>query len=386
MRKAVVSWGLAGLMLSGLCAALAADEANAPRDNKEKASVKKEAFGKTDDGVEVEQYILTNAAGMTAKIITYGAILTELDVPDRDGKLGDVVLGFDNLKDYLAGHPYFGATVGRVANRIAKGRFTLDGKEYKLAVNNGPNSLHGGQKGFDKVVWKAHPGRTANGAAVEFTYVSKDGEEGYPGTLTATVTYTLTNNNFLRLDYTARTDKATPVNLTNHTYFNLAGAESGDILHHELMIAADKYTPADDTLIPTGEIKPVKDTPFDFTTLRRIGERIDQLKGDPGGYDVNYLLNSGGKEEPGWAARVSEPKTGRVMEMYTTEPGVQVYTGNFLDGKQKGRGGVVYKKHGGFCLEAQHFPDAVHHDNFPSIILKPGQTYKQTTIYQFSTK
>jgi aldose 1-epimerase len=322
---------------------------------------------------------------MRAKIITYGAILTELNVPDRDGKLGDVVLGYDDLKDYLAGHPFFGATVGRVANRIAKGEFTLNGKKYKVAVNNGPNALHGGLKGFDKVVWKAEEETRSDGVAVKFTYVSKDGEEGYPGTLTATVVYTLTNDNAVRLDYTAKTDKPTPVNLTNHTYFNLAGTKSGNILDHEIMINADRYTPTDETLIPTGEIKPVKDTPLDFTKPHKIGERIEQIKSDPVGYDHNFVLNHEGKEL-GLAARVYESKTGRVMEMLTTEPGVQFYTGNFLDGKQTGRGGVVYKKHAGFCLEAQHFPDSVNHDKFPSIILEPGQTYKQTTVYKFSTK
>jgi len=365
--------------------AFSAEDAKKKRQGKEKASVKKEAFGKTPEGVEVELYTLINTSGMTAKIMTYGAILTELDVPDRDGKMGDVVLGFDDLKGYLAGHPYFGATVGRVANRIAKGRFTLDGKEYKLAVNNKPNTLHGGLKGFDKVVWQAEPVKTADGAAMKFTYVSKDGEEGYPGNLTATVVYTLTNENALRLDYTAKTDKATPVNLTNHSYFNLAGAKSGDILNHELTLNADKYTPADDTFIPTGEIKPVKDTPLDFIKPKRIGERIEQLKGEPGGYDHNFVLNSAGKELA-LAATVREPKTGRIMEMFTTEPGVQFYTGNFLDGKQTGRGGVVYKKHGGFCLEAQHFPDSVNHANFPSMVLKPGETYRQVTIYKFSAK
>ncbi|MHB1425612.1 MAG: aldose epimerase family protein [Gemmataceae bacterium] len=386
MRKAVVHLGLVSLLLGGLCAA-GADEANAKHAIKEKARVKTEAFGKTSDGVAVEQYTLTNAAGTTAKIITYGAILTELDVPDRDGKLGDVVLGFDNLKDYLERSPHFGSTVGRVANRIAKGRFTLDGKEYTLAVNNGPNSLHGGLKGFDKVVWKAVPKEVPNGAAVEFSYVSKDGEEGYPGNLMVTVVYTLTNDNALRIDYTATTDKATPVNLTNHSYFNLAGTKSGDVLDHELTIAADKYTPADDTLIPTGEIKPVKDTPLDFTKPHKIGERIEQLRSSPGGgYDHNFVLNRGGKEEPALAARVTEPKTGRIMEMLTTEPAVQFYTGNYLNGTLTGRGGVVYKKHAGFCLEAQHFPDSVHHENFPSIVLKPGKTYKQTTIYKFSAK
>ncbi|HEY7311118.1 MAG TPA: aldose epimerase family protein, partial [Gemmataceae bacterium] len=317
MRKTAVCLGAAGLLLAGLCAAAGADEAKDKRDAKEKPSVKKESFGKTSDGVEVFLYTLTNASGTKAKIMTYGAILTELHVPDRDGKLADVVLGFDNLKDYLAGHPYFGATVGRVANRIAKGEFTLGGKTYKLAVNNGPNSLHGGKKGFDKVVWEAEPVTVPDAAAVKFTYVSKDGEEGYPGNLTATVVYTLTNNNALRLDYTAKTDKATPVNLTNHSYFNLAGPKSGDILGHELTLNADRYTPADDTLIPTGEIKPVKDTPLDFTKPRKIGERIEQIKADPVGYDHNYVLNSGGKELA-LAATVREPKSGRVMEMYTT--------------------------------------------------------------------
>jgi aldose 1-epimerase len=386
MRKAVVSLGVVGLLLGGLCAAVAV-EATAKRETKEKATVKKETLGKTNEGVAVDQYTLTNAAGMTAKIMTYGAILTELDVPDSEGKLGDVVLGFDNLKDYLERNPHFGSTVGRVANRIAKGKFTLDGKEYTLAVNNGPNSLHGGRKGFDKQMWKAEPKTTPNGAAVEFSYVSKDGEEGYPGNLSVTVVYTLTNDNALRIDYAAKTDKATPVNLTNHTYFNLIGAIPSDILNHELMIAAEQYTPTDETQIPTGEIKPVKDTPLDFTKPRRIGERIDQLKSSPGGgYDHNFVLDNGGKEEPGLAARVSEPKTGRIMEVYTTEPGVQLYTGNYLNGTLTGRGGVVYKKHAAFCLEAQHFPDSVHHDNFPSIILKPGETYRQTTIYKFSAK
>jgi aldose 1-epimerase len=343
------------------------------------AGVEKKEFGKTPDGTAVEEYTLTNKNGVKAKVITYGAILTELHVPDKDGKLTDVVLGFDDLKGYLAGHPYFGATVGRVANRIAKGKFTLDGKEYKLAVNNGPNALHGGVKGFDKVVWKAEPSK--NAASVKFTYVSADGEEGYPGKLTATVTYMLTDKNELRLDYTATTDKATPVNLTNHSYFNLAGPASGDILDHEIMIAADKYTPTDDTLIPTGEIKPVKGTPYDLTTPTPIGKHIGELKG---GYDINYVLNRSDAKEPPLAARVREPKSGRVMEVYTTEPGIQFYTGNFLDGTIKGKGGVVYKKHQGFCLETQHFPDSVNHKEFPSTIVEPGKTYKQTTIYQFS--
>ena len=350
-----------------------------------KAMIEKKPFGKTPEGKDVDLYVLTNAKGMVAKVMTYGAILTELDVPDRDGKVGDVVLGFDDLKGYLGGHPFFGATVGRVANRIAKGKFTLDGKEYTLATNNGPNALHGGLKGFDKKLWQAEQVPAENGVAVKFTYRSPDGEEGYPGTLTASVTYTLTNDNELRLDYTATTDKATPVNLSNHSYFNLAGQGSGDVLGHELTLEAEKYTPVDETLIPTGKIESVQGKPLDFTTPHKIGERIKEMRGNPGGYDHNFVLNGGGKKLAP-AARVVEPKSGRVMEMLTTEPGVQFYTGNFLDGSNKGKGGAVYNKHAGFCLEAQHFPDSVNHANFPPVILRPGQTYKQTTVYKFSTK
>jgi aldose 1-epimerase len=359
-------------------------EPRAEGGEKMQATITKSDFGKTPDGTAVDLYTLTNANGVKAKIITYGALLTELLVPDRDGKLDDVVLGFDDLKGYLGGHPYFGAIVGRVTNRIAKGKFTLDGKEYHLAVNNGPNSLHGGLKGFDKVVWKAEQVPAADGVAVKFTYVSPDGEEGYPGNLSAAVTYTLTNQNEVKIDYLATTDKATPVNLTNHSYFNLADPRSGDVLGHELMLAADEYTPSDDTLIPTGELKSVKGTPLDFTTPTPIGARINQLKGDPIGYDHNYVLRGGGKSLA-LAARVREPKTGRVLEMYTTEPGVQFYTGNFLDGTLKGKG-VVYHKHQGFCLEAQHYPDSVNHPEFPSVILRPGKTYTQTTVYKFSVK
>jgi aldose 1-epimerase len=349
-------------------------------------TVEKKDYGKTPDGVAVEEYTLKSSNHTRAKVITYGAILTELFVGDKDGPLGDVVLGFSDLKGYLSGHPYFGATVGRVANRIAKGKFTLDGKEYTLAVNNGPNALHGGKKGFDKVVWKAEPFTTTETAGVKFSYTSADGEEGYPGKVTSTVTYTLTNKNELRLDYTATTDKATPINLTNHTYFNLAGPASGDILGHELTLMADKYTPTDDTLIPTGEIKAVKGTPYDFTTAKAIGKDIGELKGNPAGYDLNFVLNVGDGKGPVLAARVREPKSGRIMEVYTTEPGVQFYTGNFLDGSNKGKGGVLYKKHQGFCLETQHYPDSVNHKDFPSTILQPGKTYASTTIYQFSAK
>lgn len=348
-----------------------------------KASTVKSAFGKTPDGTAVDLYTLTNKNGMVAKITTYGAILTELLVPDRTGRMGDVVLGFDNLDAYLKGDPYFGAIVGRVANRVAKGKFTLNGKEYTLAVNNGPNSLHGGLKGFDKVVWKATPVRSGDGQAVKFTYHSPDGEEGYPGNVDVTVTYTLTNKNSLRIDYTATTDKDTPINLTNHSYFNLSG--TGDVLGYDMMITADRYTPVDDTLIPTGKIEPVKNTPLDFTFSHPIGEHMKELGGDPNGYDHNFVLNSGGKAFA-LAARAYDPQSGRVLEMYTTEPGVQFYTSNFLDGTLTGKGGFVYSIHDAFCLEAQHFPDSVNHPDFPSTILKPGHTYKQRTEYVFSTK
>jgi aldose 1-epimerase len=331
-----------------------------------------------------EIYTLSNGNGMKAKVTSFGAILTELQVPDRSGKLNDVVLGFDSVKEYQAGHPYFGSNAGRVANRIAKGRFTLDGKEYKLATNNGPNTLHGGLKGFDKVFWK--PQLSQDKSTITFKYLSPDGEEGYPGNLTATVTYTLTPANELRVDYSATTDKPTPINLAHHSYFNLKGQASGDILGHEVTIFADKYTPADETFIPTGKIDSVKGTPLDFTTPHPIGERIAQLSGDPGGYDHNYVLRSGGSKEPVLAASVYEPTSGRLMQVLTTEPGLQFYTGNFLDGKLTGKAGAVYKKHSGFCMEAQHFPDSVNHPEFPSTILRPGETYKQTTIYRFSSK
>jgi aldose 1-epimerase len=384
MHRYSLVLGLIGC-LAVLSAPAADAEPKAKGGSPMKGGVEKSAFGQTADGRPVDLYVLTNAHGLKAKVITYGGIITELHTPDRNGKSGDVVLGFDSLKGYLAGHPYFGAIVGRVANRIAKGKFTLGGKVYQLAVNNGPNALHGGLQAFDKKVWKAEPVEGADGPGVRLSYVSADGEEGYPGNLSVTVTYTLTNQDELRIDYKATTDKDTPVNLSNHSYVNLGGPGGGDILGHELMLAADQYTPVDATLIPTGEIKPVKGTPLDFTTPTPIGARIDQLKGDPGGYDHNFVLRGGGKSLA-LAARVHEPKTGRVMEMYTTEPGVQFYTGNFLDGKLTGKSGVVYKKHAGFCLEAQHFPDSVNHPNFPSVILKPGNTYTQTTVYKFSAK
>ncbi len=344
------------------------------------AGISRSVFGKTRDGAVIELYTLVNSKGMTVKIMTYGAIVTEIIVPDRRGRPGDVVLGFDNFDQYLAPNPYFGAIVGRVGNRIANARFVLNGTEYKLAANDGPNQLHGGLKGFDKVIWKAKPIASPVGTAVEFRYMSPDGEEGYPGNLDCTVVYALTEANELKIDYTATTDKPTPVNLTNHSYFNLAGAGNGDVLGHEMMLVARRYTPVDDGLIPTGEIASVTGTPMDFTKPARIGARIDRVKG---GYDHNYVLDSGGSNTPVLAARAREPKSGRVMEVYTTQPGIQFYTGNFLDGSLSGIGGV-YKKHGGFCLETQHFPDSVHHPSFPSVILSPGQTYRETTLYKFA--
>ncbi len=350
-----------------------------------KARVDRASFGSTKEGAAVDVYTLTNSNGLVARITTYGALLTELHVPDAKGTMADVVLGLGKLAAYEAGHPYFGATVGRVGNRIARGRFTLDGKAYSLATNNGPNHLHGGDKGFDKRIWKAEPVKAADGAAVRFTCVSPDGEEGYPGTLTATVTYTLTDRNELKLEYTAVTDKPTPVNLTHHSYFNLAGEGSGTILDHELTILADRFTPVDDTLIPTGQLAPVAGTAMDFTKPARIGARLDKAPGPPpGGYDHNFVLNSGGGALA-LAATVRDPKSGRAMDVLTTEPGLQFYSGNFLDGTLVGKAGAAYRQHDGFCLETQHFPDSVNHANFPSTILRPGTTYRSETIYRFRT-
>ncbi|MBN2506549.1 MAG: galactose mutarotase [Verrucomicrobia bacterium] len=341
-------------------------------------------FGQTPDGVQVDCYTLRNRQGTVAKIITYGAILTELRVADRQGRLGDIVLGFDTLDDYLRGHPYFGAIVGRVANRIARGVFTLHGVTYHLATNNGPNHLHGGIAGLDKKIWRAAPVRSVHGDGVKLECLSPDGEEGYPGNLRVEATYTLTDHNELRLDYVATTDRDTPVNLTNHSYFNLAGSGQGHILHHQLEINADRFTPTDDTLIPTGHLEPVDGTPLDFRQPIPIGARLAQTGGNPPGYDHNLVLNGGDTLK--LAARAHDPGSGRRMEVWTTAPGMQFYTGNFLDGTLRGKQGVVYQRHQAFCLETQHFPDAVHHPNFPSIILKPGAVYTQTTIHKFAAE
>ena len=366
-----------------LASVLVAVDASEPKKNMT-SRIERRVFGKNAEGQTIHIYTLTNRRGTVAKIMDYGAILTELHTADRNGNSGNVVTGFDNLDLYLKGHPTFGAICGRVANRIAKGRFTLDGKEYKLATNNGPNHLHGGPKGFDKKVWSSRALPTMeNASAVEFTYVSNDGEEGYPGTLTVKVIYTLTDENELRIDYTATTDQATPLNLTNHAYFNLAG--SGDVFGHELVLNADRYTVVDDTLIPTGEIASVRGTPLDFTKPTTIGAHINELKPKPGGFDHNFVINGGGSSLT-HAATAYEPKTGRVMDVLTTEPGVQLYTGNFLNGTHTGVGGVNYGHHSAFCLETQHYPDSINQPKFPSTVLRPGQTFKSTTIYKFSTR
>ena len=349
------------------------------------AGVTRKAFGTARDGAAVEIFTLTNRAGAQVSAISYGAIITSIRLPDRNGAVADVALGFDTLEGYLGEHPYFGALVGRYANRIAKGTFTLDGQTYRLATNNGPNHLHGGVRGFDKHIWAAELLPEATGVA--FTRNSPDGEEGYPGRLAVRVSYAFNDANELVIEYQATTDKATPVNLTQHTYFNLAGHNAGSILDHEVMIAADRFTPVDATLIPTGELAAVEGTPMDFRKPLRVGARIDaatpQLKYGIG-YDHTWVLNgssAAGDVRP--AARVVEPKTGRTLEVSTTEPGVQFYTGNFLDGSLKGKDGAVYNHRNGLCLETQHFPDSPNQPTFPSTVLRPGQTYRSKTVWRF---
>jgi aldose 1-epimerase len=341
-------------------------------------------FGRTPSGETVDIYTLTNSKGMEAAISTYGGVVVSLKVPDRTGALGDVVLGFDRFEGYLKPPPYFGAIVGRYGNRIAHGTFTLDGVQYTLARNNGENSLHGGIRGFDKRLWTV---TQSSGQRLALTYLSKDGEEGYPGNLSTTVTYVLTENNELRIDYSATTDKDTVLNLTNHSYFNLAGQGEGDVLGHQVTIFADRFTPVDKTMIPTGELRYVAGTPFDFRRPHTIGERInsgDEQLALGRGYDHNFVINRAGSGlEP--AARVSEPKTGRVLDVSTTEPGVQFYSANFLDGTLTGKGGKVYGPHSAFCLETQHFPDSPNKPEFPSVELKPGGRYRTATVYRFST-
>ena len=350
------------------------------------ASVIQAKFGTTPAGETVDVYTLTNPDGMEVRIMTFGGIITSLRVPDVDGKLGDVVLGFDRLEDYLRNPAFFGSIIGRYANRIANGRFTLDGQTYKLATNNGPNHLHGGNRGFDKVVWKGESFKKNNLVGVILTHTSPDGDEGYPGTLSMRVTYTLTPGNKLEVDYEATTDKATPVNLTQHSYFNLAGDGTRDVLGHRLTLQASRYTPVDSNLIPSGGLATVEGTPFDFRMQTSIGARIDQDDVQlryGNGYDHNFVIDRTG-EELVPAAHVMEPTTGRVLEVSTTEPGIQLYTGNFLDGTLKGKNGSVYKKRMGFCLETQHFPDSPNKPTFPNTILRPGETYRSKTVFAFS--
>jgi len=352
-------------------------------------STTKKSFGKTPDGQPVDLYVLTNKSGGEASITDYGGALVSLKMPDRNGKLADVVLGYDGAGGYIADKSYFGALVGRYGNRIGHAQFVLDGKTYKLAKNNGENTLHGGLKGFNKALWAAKPLAVKDGQSLQLSYLSKDGEEGFPGNLKVTVTYTLTDTNALRIVYTATTDKKTVVNLTNHAYFNLAGQGSGDILGHLLMINADQFTPVDSGLIPTGELRDVTGTPFDFRKPTAIGARIDQddeqLKLG-GGYDHNFVLGMPMDHVESLAARVVEPTSGRVMEVWTTEPGIQFYTGNFLDGKTLGKGGVTYPKRSALCLETQHFPDSPNQPKFPSVVLNPGDRYHTITTYKFSVE
>jgi len=352
-------------------------------------STKKASFGKAPDGQDVDLYTLTNKNGVEVAISTYGGVVVSLKVPDRNGKLGDVVLGFDSVDGYVSDKSYFGAIIGRYGNRIGHAQFVLDGKTYTLAKNNGENTLHGGNKGFNKAVWTPKEIPAKDGQALELTYQSKDGEEGFPGNLQVRVVYTLTDSNALRIDYSATTDKNTVINLTNHSYFNLAGPGSGDILGHVLTIEADKFTPVDSGLIPTGELREVAGTPFDFRKPTLIGTRInsddEQIKLG-GGYDHNFVLRRKMAAQISLAARVMEPKTGRVLEVWTTEPGIQFYTGNFLDGSVQGKGNITYTKRSAFCLETQHFPDSPNKPKFPSTELNPGQHYHTTTIYKFSTE
>lgn len=381
-----------GLGLSGCGQTSEADKNSAPKAEMAakgaESKLKKESFGKLADGTEVDSYTLTNKNGVEVKITNYGATVTSIKAPDRNGKLDDVTLGYDNIAGYLAKNPHLGSLAGRYANRIGKGEFKLGGKTFTLAKNNGENHLHGGPNGFFKQLWKATDASGAAGLAVRMTYLSKDGEENYPGNLEATVTYTLTDRNELKIEYSATTDKETVVNLTNHSYFNLAGAGNGDILGHQLKINAKQTTPVDKTMIPTGNLADVAGTPFDFSKLTAIGARID----DPHeqivigkGYDHNFVLDTGGKLDA-QAVEVYEPTTGRVMEVFTDQPGVQLYTANFLDGSIIGKGGKAYPRRSAFCLETQHYPDSPNKPNFPSATLKPGEKYQTTTIYKFSAR
>jgi aldose 1-epimerase len=371
---------LAGVVLAMVCLTGCAGSGGEPKEQ-----ISEEPFGKTPDGKPVQIYTLRNPGGIEARICTYGGIVVSLKAPDRNGRMQDVVLGYDNLAAYIKRNPYFGALVGRFANRIANAKFTLDEKTYTLAANNGANALHGGLKGFDKVVWDSRSVIRAEGATLELTYFSKDGEEGYPGNMNVKAVYTVTKDNALRLDYTATTDKDTIINLSQHSYFNLAGG--GDVLNHEVVINADKFTPVDSTQIPTGELRPVEGTPFDFRQPHKIGERIHdpdpQLQVSKG-YDHNWVINKGTNDLM-LVARVTEATSGRALEVLSTEPGLQLYTGNNLNGTITGKDGRVYQAYGAFCMEPQHFPDSPNQPKFPSTVLKPGKAFHSTIIYKFST-
>lgn len=380
IQSLVVASSLLALISCNNSSESTSDNDSAAQTTGERIAITERSFGDFD-GQAITEYTLTNASGMQVGIINYGGTITKLIVPGKDGATTDVVTGYDSLAGFVQkGNPYFGALIGRYGNRIARGKFTLEGQTYTLAGNDNGNSLHGGNKGYDKVVWTAEK---QSDSTLKLTYRSKDGEEGYPGNLDVTVVYTLTADNSLKLDYTATTDKATPVNLTSHAYFNLSGGTDSTILDHELQINADKYTPVNAQLIPTGQIADVKGTPMDFTTSKPIGRDIAQVKG---GYDHNWVLNKTGNTLEK-VATLYHPKTGSVMEVHTTEPGLQFYSGNFLNGTLTNtKGGAKYVKHAALCLETQHFPDSPNQPNFPNTILKPGETYKQTTVYKFGTK
>lgn len=381
-RTVLAHAGLAAVILTVLTLAPLAANAHLLKDNAKKMSVEKTQFGTLPDGRQVELYTCTNANGLTLKMMTYGAIVVAVETPDREGELENITLGFDSLEPYLERHPYFGATVGRYCNRIAKGKFTLNGTQYTLAVNNGPNHLHGGENGFDRVLWNAEPIQRDDAVGVRMTYRSKDGEEGYPGNLDVTAIYTLNNDNELAIEFEAKTDKATPVNLTNHNYWNLSGAGDGKIYDHQLKLAADHVLAVDDTLIPTGQKQSVAETPFDFREPKAMGEDLKKIDADPVGYDHCFVLNG----EPGkltTAAVVHDPESGRTMEIQTTQPGIQFYTGNFLDGSDSNGG---FNQHEAFCLETQHYPDSPNQPKFPSTTLKPGETYRQKTVHRFSVR
>lgn len=376
LKPSAILGPVVGLLLLGGCATF----------SRGGRSVRVEDYGKTPDGTPVSVYTLRNARGAEATITNYGGIVISLRVPDRDGTMGDVVLGYDTLDDYVRRNPYFGCLIGRYGNRIAAGRFSLDGKNYALATNNGPNHLHGGVRGFDKVVWKARRVRSPRGPALELRHFSPDGDEGYPGNLYVIVVYTLADDNALCIDFTATTDRATVCNLTHHSYFNLAC--EGDVLGHQVTIDAERFTPVDSTLIPTGELRPVAGTPFDFRKPTAIGARIsadDEQLAFGRGYDHNWVLNKP-RGTLGLAARVYEPKTGRAMEVLTSEPGMQFYSGNYLNGSTVGKGGRVYGLRAGFCMEPQHHPDTPNKPAFPSCVLRPRDVYRSTIIYRFSTR